>query len=259
MTYDNLSLISAQHSLHLYQPVTLPNDYLTGEAVKYKDIPIEEDWKDHVIMMPTAGLFGYNGGNIKSPKMNKDEAADMSALFSSSYYTKTEIPRLSSGVYERETIKPLSGSFIRQSLKPSHVLHPFTADEMISSTYSSGVIMTNGSSIILIVLSLENSLIDHGIVDVSHITSTGLFISQGDSELSPITEGGDMSSQTHGRLFHISSLKRSSNRRIRNHSRDPEKSLKSSVYTLLFCLKERRDLESIPQEYNHLLKEYGSK
>lgn len=151
MTYDNLSLISTQHSLHLYQPVTLPNDYLTGEAVEYKDIPIEKDWKDHVIMMPTPGLFGYNGGKVRSPKKRNDETSGLSSLYSSSYYYKTEIPELSIGGYERETIKPLSGSFIRQSIKPSHVLHPFTTDELISSTYSSGVVMTNGSTIILIV------------------------------------------------------------------------------------------------------------
>lgn len=151
MTYDNLSLISTQHSLHLYQPVTLPNDYLTGEAVEYKDIPIEKDWKDHVIMMPTPGLFGYNGGKVRSQKKRNDETSGLSSLYSSSYYYKTETPELSIGGYERETIKPLSGSFIRQSIKPSHVLHPFTTDELISSTYSSGVVMTNGSIIILIV------------------------------------------------------------------------------------------------------------
>ena len=52
------TLISTQHSLHLYQPIQLPVDYLTGETIPLKDAPIDRNWKDHLQLMPTAGLVG---------------------------------------------------------------------------------------------------------------------------------------------------------------------------------------------------------
>lgn len=65
---NKYTLISTQHSLHLYQPVTLPCDYLTGEAAELKDAPIEKNWKKHLRLMPTPGLIGYSGDilNVRS-------------------------------------------------------------------------------------------------------------------------------------------------------------------------------------------------
>ena len=54
------TLISMQHSLHLYHPVILPRDYLTGEAVQLNDVPIEKNWKSHLRIMPTSSLLGYS-------------------------------------------------------------------------------------------------------------------------------------------------------------------------------------------------------
>lgn len=58
-TYNNLQLISTQHSLHLYQPITLPSDYLTGQAAVLPPVPLPADWKDHITPLRTPGLFGY--------------------------------------------------------------------------------------------------------------------------------------------------------------------------------------------------------
>ena len=55
-----------QHSLHLYQPVQLPVDYLTGETIPLKDAPIDRNWKDHLQLMPTAGLVAYSAAEQRS-------------------------------------------------------------------------------------------------------------------------------------------------------------------------------------------------
>ena len=49
-----------QHSLHLYDPVILPRDYLTGEVVQLKDAPIDKNWKSRLRIMPTTCLLGYS-------------------------------------------------------------------------------------------------------------------------------------------------------------------------------------------------------
>ena len=49
-----------QHSIHLYDPVILPRDYLTGEVVQLKDAPIDKNWKSHLRIMPTTCLLGYS-------------------------------------------------------------------------------------------------------------------------------------------------------------------------------------------------------
>ena len=63
-TYDNLFLISTQHSLHLYQPITLPSDYLTGQAAILSPVPLPADWKDHITPLRTPGLFGYHAPSM---------------------------------------------------------------------------------------------------------------------------------------------------------------------------------------------------
>lgn len=160
-TFDHLSLISTQHSLHLYQPVQLPNDYLTGEAVEFKEIPIETNWKDHVVMMPTPGLFGYQKKHIKSTnkETSKQSILKTASVFSASYYEKDQNPITEeSEVNERETTKPRAGSIIRHSIKPLSVLHPVTASEIISSTLPSTIAMTSGSIIELFILISRRNL-----------------------------------------------------------------------------------------------------
>ena len=66
-TYNNLQLISTQHSLHLYQPITLPSDYLTGQAAVLSPVPLPADWKDHITPLRTPGLFGYRARAARPP------------------------------------------------------------------------------------------------------------------------------------------------------------------------------------------------
>ena len=60
------TLISTQHSLHLYDPVVLPRDYLTGEVVELQDAPIDKNWKENLRLMPTTSLLGYVTKSHKS-------------------------------------------------------------------------------------------------------------------------------------------------------------------------------------------------
>lgn len=154
-TFDHLSLISTQHSLHLYQPVQLPNDYLTGEAVEFKEIPIETNWKDHVVMMPTPGLFGYQKKHIKnaSKETSKQSILTTASMFYASYCKKDQNPiNTEEEVNERETSKPRADSIIRHSIKPLSVLHPVTASEIISTVLPSTIAMVSGSNTILFIL-----------------------------------------------------------------------------------------------------------
>ena len=85
-TYNNLQLISTQHSLHLYQPITLPSDYLTGQAAVLSPVPLPADWKDHITPLRTPGLFGYRAPALParhsrhdSPRGNPGNAGNASS------------------------------------------------------------------------------------------------------------------------------------------------------------------------------------
>ena len=127
-TYNNLSLISSQHSLHLYEPVKLPGDCLTGEAASFKDIPFDEDWGRKVVIMPTPGLYGY------------------SKHFSPSLLPSKRKNNLRVSIFEDEfqSEKPTSNSIIAKSQKPSHVSHP--AFNRQSSESSNSFVDTNSEN-----------------------------------------------------------------------------------------------------------------
>ena len=68
-TFDDCLIISAQHSLHLYQPVPLPRDYITGQVAEMHDAPLSKDWKRRVRMLPTPGLFAFRQNDKNLPEI----------------------------------------------------------------------------------------------------------------------------------------------------------------------------------------------
>ena len=90
------TLISTQHSLHLYQPIQLPVDYLTGETIPLKDAPINRNWKDHLKLMPTAGLVAYSAAEQKNvPEYRRASLAQGDSLqsFPSTHSEDGAIPQ----------------------------------------------------------------------------------------------------------------------------------------------------------------------
>lgn len=138
-TYDNLQLISSQHSLHLYQPITLPSDYLTGKAAELPTLPLGNDWKDHIVTLSVSGLFGYSNENtpasrVRTPSDESEMCANPSLIPSRHLLSPqhtcqrresvTDInddPQSSPALMHKQSIRP---SETQSSLKPPVVTVP---------------------------------------------------------------------------------------------------------------------------------------
>ena len=108
---------------------------------------------------------------------------------------------------------------------------------------------------------LGEPFLEHGIPDLSRSFSSqqvSLFqMNEGTQDLSPITENTDLSaSQTVHHYYHISTPKRGSIRRLKHASHGKNESLKQEIYNMLLSLKDRKDLEEVPKQYNTIIKEY---
>ena len=82
-------------------------------------------------------------------------------------------------------------------------------------------------------------------------------MNEGTQDLSPITENTELStSQTKHHYYHISAPKRGSIRRLKTSGHGKNETLKQEIYNMLLSLKNRKDLEEVPKQYNTLIKEY---
>lgn len=150
--------------------------------------------------------------------------------------------------YERETIKPQSSSIFQHSMKPLSVLHPVLATEerMLSFHRASN-------------LSSLESLIEESEYEAYDQTSGSYQMSIHRSDLSgiesPLGVSTDrLSTQTHHHLYHIKASKRMSRRQTVPRE---AQTIKTAVQSLLYSLKERRNLPYIPEYYNDMIKEFG--
>ena len=212
---NKYTLISTQHSLHLYQPVTLPCDYLTGEAAELKDAPIEKNWKKYLRLMPTSGLIGYSG-DIQLTNSNSSRRVYRDNLplvtLPQTPDTVTEIRRLSTRG-NGSTFSSQEGVNISHSDddspnfpldRPSAYMDPLIPAEMTDSMLSPSVAVREG----------REAFIRYGLTDMTLTVSSSQLMT--DVSTQSTVNGTPVTPTADSKHIMISKGHRSSVRRIQN-------------------------------------------